>query len=769
MRRHLLSTALISAGLACATASLSFTTISAAASATAITTAAATGPGGQLSRSVFLVTGELVSAGTNGRAGASLMIGGPGRDAGAAGPLRTLTQGGTTEVLPVLAAPYLGQELAPALFEPKALAAAESAGRLPVRITYSAVLPALPGVTITSSGRGTAKGYLTAAGARRFGSAVARQYAADHARASYGQDGILDGIDITLAGTPTPPVPRPAFRMHTVIVSGTDLSGHPDTGDVIDLFNVDDSVRFGLSIFPDDNFFFHGTARFSVPAGHYYAVADFCCNRSAEHVVILPQFTVSPSARPTTVHVTERSATSRISFTTARSAVMQDESFQVQRTAEKRGGFEESWDAGRRFFFAHSLWVSPTTAKPTAGTLQSETQASLTSPPGAAGTPYSYELDFPAAPGLIPGQHFTASAANLATIHDRFYQDTKSSGSWCTLGGYIFPNGNFDLSCMVFPLSLPQDQTEYLSAAPSVVWQTNYSSREGAQADGFRTYRAGQHLTVGWGAYPLHTQPNVETIHLGGRLAGEFGRLPSAFRIGNVLSLGVRIRGTRIVTLDVNPFSDNYPGHFGIGDRGTGTYAIYQNGVRIARGNPINGISPVRLTSRPSLIRFTLTMRRHGPLHKLSPASSTSWTWHSRRQPGATVPSGWDCSINGNSNRCAVQPMMTLDYHIARLALDGTAPAGPQVIGLDVGHIPPGGQSRISTMTVRVSFNAGRTWQRAAVTALGSGHFRIAFTARPGVRVTLRTSAADAAGDSITETIQSSYQIAPRPAHGGTR
>jgi hypothetical protein len=778
MRRHVLSAPMLAASLAfAAAASFTATTIGAIASAATTTshatktttTTAAAGVTGQPSRSVFLVTGELVSAGAIGRAGVSLMIGGPGQDAGTAGPLQTLTRGGTTEVMPVTAAPYLGQELAPALFEPRALATAESAGRLPVRIAYSAVLPVLPGVTITSSERGTAKGYLTADGARMFGSALARQYAADHTRASYGQDGILDGVDITLAGSPAPPpVTRPAFQMHTVIVSGTDLSGRPDTGDIINLYNMDDPIRFGAGIIPSGSFFYHGTARFSVPAGHYYAVADFCCDRSAEHLVIVPQFTVNPTAGPTTVHVSERSATSRISFNTPRPAVLQDESFVILRLAAKGGGFLQEWDAGGSYFLAHSLWVSPTTAKPTAGSLQSETQASLTAPPAARGTPYSYELDYPGPRGLVPAQHFTASAANQATIHDRFYQDAKSSGSWCTLGGYVFPDGVFSLGCEFFPLSLPQDQTQYLSAAPSVVWQTSDSSPAGGQSDGFRAYRAGQHLTVGWGAYPLHTQPDVQTIDLGGILAGEFSMLPSAFRIGNELSLGVRFRGTHFVTLDVNPFSDNYPGHFGL-FHGTGTYAIYQNGVRIAHGNPTDGISPVRLTARPSLIRLTMTTRWHRPLLRLSRTSSTTWTWHSRRQPGATVPPDWTCGLGKPITRCAVQPMMTLDYHIRRLALDGTAPAGRQVIGLDVGHIQLGGQSRISGVNVTVSFNAGRIWRRAAVTALGDGHFRIAFTARPGAYIMLRTSATDAAGDSITETIPRSYQIAPRPARGVNR
>ncbi len=777
MRRYLLNAGVFTASLVIALAAgLDVTTTTAAVSAVTATlftakTAAVAGVTGLPVRSVFLVTGELVSAAAVGTAGEAVMTGGPGQDGGSAGPLQVLTQGGTTQVMPVTAAPYLGQELAPALFEPSALAGAESAGRLPVRITYSAGLPALPGVTITSSGRGTARGYLTAGGARRFGSALARQYAADHARASYGLDGILDGVDITLAGAPAPPRPvtRPAFPMHTLIVSGTDLSGSPDTGDVINVYNIDDPVRFGSGFTDSGSYFYHGTARFSVPAGHYYAVADFCCDRSADHVVIVPQFTVSPTAATTTLHVTERSATSRISFTTQRSAVLQYESLVVLRQAAEGGGFGQSWDAGGMFSLAHSLWVSPTTARPTAGTLQSETQASLTSPSSARGTPYSYELDFPGPRGTIPVQHFTASAANLATIDDQFYQDAKSSGSWCTVGGYVFPHGASILSCLNLPLSLPQDQTQYLSAAPSVVWQASYVSPAGGQAAGIRTYRAGQHLTQDWGAYPLHPQPDVQTIHLSGILADEFEALPSAFRTGNTLSLGVRFGNG--VTLDVTPFSDNYPGHVGPGFASgrragyTGTYAIYQDGARIARGNPARGVSPVRLTARPSVIRFTLTARRRGPLFRLSPSSTTTWTWRSRRRPGATIPAGWSCGT-GMIRRCAVQPMMTLDYHVRRLAPDGTAPAGRQVIGLDAGHIQPGGQPRVTRVTVRVSFTGGRTWRAAAVTALGGGHFRITFTARPGAYVTLRTSAADAAGGSVTETILRAYQIAPRRPPG---
>lgn len=753
MRRHVLSAALLTAGLLVTAAAAG-----PALATSSVTAAAATGPASQ---SVFLVTGQQVSVGTAGPAGIIVTTGGPGQAAGPAGPLQTLRQGGTTQVMPLIAAPYLGRGLSPALFEPRALARAESVGRLPVRISYSGGRPALPGVTITSAGNGTATGYLTAAGARRFGSALARQYAGDHARASYGQDGILRGVDMSLAGTPaSAPVGRPAYPMHTLIVRGTDLAGHPDNGDIIEVYNMDVPARFGVGAAP--GVFYHGTARFSVPAGHYYAVASFCCGHafSSAHMVIVPQFTVGTAAT-TTLHVSERSATSRITFTTPRPAVVQDEEFTVLRLAANGGGFGDSWGGGG--YNGLALWVSPTTARPTVGTLQSETAATLTSPPGARGTPYAYRLDFPGSHGLIQAQHFSPSTASLATVHERYYQDARSSGYWCTLGGYVFPDGAFDLSCFYFPLKLPQAQTQYLSAAPSVIWSANYSWPEGGQTDGFRTYRPGQQVIQDWGAYPLHPQPDFQPLH--GFLGEDLPVQPSALRAGNTL------------TLNVTPFSDNVPGHFGTGYTGgrkagvTGSYAIYQNGVRIAHGNPARQVSPVRLSRRPSVIRFTLTARRDRPLTRLSPASTTTWTWPTRRQPGASVPPAWYCSLTFTSisRRCAVQPMMTLDYHVHGLALDGTAAAGRQVIGLDAGHIQLGGRARITRVTARVSFTGGRTWRTATVTALGRGRFRITFTARPGAYVTLRTSARDAAGGSITETIQRAYQTASHPASGAAR
>ena len=105
------------------------------------------------------------------------------------------------------------------------------------------------------------------------------------------------------------------------------------------------------------------------------------------------------------------------------------------------------------------------------------------------------------------------------------------------------------------------------------------------------------------------------------------------------------------------------------------------------------------------------------------------------------------------------QPMMTLQYAVAHLRLDGAAPAGQQVLRLEVGHLQAAKASKVTMASVSVSFDGGKTWHWVTVTGTG-GSYTAAFTAPAGAKVTLRTKAADAAGGSVAETITNAYQTA---------
>jgi hypothetical protein len=670
----------------------------------------------------------------------------------------TLRIGGRMREIPAVAMPFLGRGLDPSLVDLSALEKAEAGGRLPVRITFGGRrAPTLPGVTVTSAGPGIERGYLTASGAAAFGAALARQFRADHARASYGEDGMFaGGVSVALAGAPARRVARPVFRLHTLTVAATGVHGRPDTGDVVFLLNEDNPLRFED---PEESFnvFDHGVAKFSVPEGHYWAIGDFVNfsgNSASERLTVLPQFTVR---RGRTMHMSAQAATSKIGFTTPRPATLQVSGFTLIRGAGNGTTFSFGFsDSGI------SLWVSPTAHKPTIGTLQSFTTGQLTSSRNGSNAAYAYNLDYAGPPGRIPAaQHFDVAPASLATVTENYLQDVHSAGGWGVFGGH-----KAELQGIVFaeiwPASLPRTQTQYFNAGPSLAWSTFYneftsfSRFGGGQSDAFRVFSGGQRRTETWNDYPAHPQPDVQPLT--GVLGAALPAFVSASRTGNTLNLATA------------PFSDNYPGHLGqlAFSFATGkvlasaSYAIYQNGVKIGHGRPFNGITPVTLSSRPSQIKFVLNAHRSESVFPLSTATTTAWTWRSAPRPRATVPRNWFCGFTSRAlqRHCAVQPMMTLNYHVRGLARDERTQAGQQQIDLDVGHIQLATPARITRASAQVSYNDGQSFRPAGVTSLGGGRFRITFTAPAGVDVTLRVSAADAAGGSITETILRAYGVA---------
>jgi hypothetical protein len=665
----------------------------------------------------------------------------------------TVKIGNRVQEISATVLPYLGRGLDPSLVDLAALKRTESGGRLPVRITFTGRAPTLPGVTVTRTGQGTELGYLTASGAATFGAALARQFRSDHTRASYGQDGMFaGGVTIALAGAPTVHAVQPRFKLHTLTMAATGRNGKADTGDAVFVLNEDNPNRFSD---PEESFsvFDHGTAKFSVPAGHYWAIGDFTnfnTNTPSERLVVLPQFTVRSNR---TVHLSERSASSKIGFTTARPATLQQTGLNLIRGAGN----------GEKFSFGFSdsglsLWVSPTTRKPSIGTLRSFTSGQLTSSRNGSNADYAYNLDYAGPRGTIPAkQHFDATPSSLATVTENYVQDIPTHSGWGVFGGFK-PELGF-LFANVYPFKLPRTQTQYFNANPSLAWSAFYFEFDGfvnfggGQSDTFRSFSGGQQLTQNWNAYPLHPQPDVQLLT--GSLGAAVPAFVSAFRTGNTLHL------------NTTSFSDNTPGHLGNAffsgkSSQSGSYAIYQNGVRIARGKPLFGIRPVKLSTKPSTIKFVLSESRSEPTFPLSTSATTTWTWRSAPHPGATVPKNWYCGFTrrGLQRHCAVQSMMTLNYQVRGLAGDGSTSAGSQQVDLDVGHLQLATPSKITKATAQVSYNDGRTFKAANVTSLGGGRFRITFSAPAGVNVTLQVSASDSGGGSITETILRAYGVA---------
>ena len=699
------------------------------------------------SRSVLLINGDrlVLRTGTTGT-----LVPVPGAAAAGAGAVVSVGRGAQALYLPVYALPYLGRGLAPGLFSPASLSRAESGGRLRVQVSFTGRRPHLPGITITSWAAGTARGYLNP---RAFGAALARQFLADHGRASYGTDGMFaGGVSIAPAGAASVARARPDYPMHELTVTGTNEAGRPDTGDEVVVVNAANWHTFGDPI-ESDNVFYHGVSKFSVPAGTYWAFAWFAgTGKTADdlRMDILPQFTVT--GQHTQVHLAARAATSELGAVTPRPSALAGFAFQVTRS----GLDHTAYAAGVFGFPGIRLWVNQTTRRPTIGSLNVYATLTMSSPAHAPSVPYAYNLVFAGPAGILPAERWAVSPARLATITERYFQEVPGNGQ--VYGSASSTKMDIGIG-IPLTVRMPGEQIQYMLAEPGALYQVSYyqfhNFSVGGQGDSPFSVRPGERFTEDWNQDPLHPQPTVQ------RLTGALGRLypmePTAIRTGNKLSLMP------------SPFSDNVPGHMGggyfdypgSGVKISGSYAVYQNGVLIAHGNPANpnygaGLPQVTLSSKPATIRFVLNATRSGARFPLSPVSQTAWTWRSAPEPGVTLPTGWICRVTGR--RCAVQPMMTLNYQVHGLGLDEATAAGQQVIGLTVGHIEPGAPVRVTGAKVRVSFDGGHTWRTAKVTPAGSGRFTVSFTAPAGADVTLRTGATDAAGGSITETIQDAYR-----------
>jgi len=185
----------------------------------------------------------------------------------------------------------------------------------------------------------------------------------------------------------------------------------------------------------------------------------------------------------------------------------------------------------------------------------------------------------------------------------------------------------------------------------------------------------------------------------------------------------------------------------------------------------------LRLTVVAALVSATVAMLGSGPLAAAAPALSSG-------RP-ASLGSGASASPVPGSGPAAAAParplfliagtqlggipaghqldtLLTLRYQVGGMALNGSAPPGRQALTISAGHLQLTKAARATGASVQASFDGGKTWHPASVTAIGGGRFRATFTAPAGAYVTLRTTAHDAAGGSITETITRGYATASR-------
>ncbi|MFL6077819.1 MAG: hypothetical protein ACJ73S_31030 [Mycobacteriales bacterium] len=659
---------------------------------------------------------------------------GPGRS------FRMLSAGTHRYAYPVTASPYLGRVLDPALFDLNTLT---PDGSLKVHLTYrpGASDHDVPGVTVTSQTAGGADGYLTPESATRFGAALASQYVADQRARDFGGHGIFAGVSaIRPATTAAPPV-RPHYPMYTLSLTVLDQTGQPMPAGPIAVVNVDDARKFDTI-----GSVYRGVARFSVPAGHYMIsteadTVDPATGGITASMAAIPQLTVTGNQSLT---VDARTATSHVAVPAPAGTSLDDMTADYQRNDATGAIVLASVYVGSP---GDQLWTSPTQPV-TTGTFYYFTEWWFSGP----GTAYS--AIFPSDGSIPADQSRPIDLADMASIDTGYASDRPNSPVMSNLVGW--PKGILETFSPDLPVPAPGRRTEYITGGHDIPWARDIAlggtpdRPEGFLGGGWRHYQPGEHLTENWGVPLRHPQYERDT---GDGPDGYY--VPAATRRGDTMVLWM------------SPFGDSDPTHAGnVVGAGRAVWSLYAGDQLVGTDDVGYVYGKMAVPADQENYRLVLDTDRDFDWWRLSTHTHTEWRFPSAHQSGGSLPAGWQCDWDTRDGSgptdCAVLPLLWPDYSLAGVGLDGHAPAGPSTLGLTVA--PPEGAAAetVTAVTVEVSYDDGQTWTPATVTGSGSQFTATYTTPDPAGTdgyVSVRTTATDAAGDSVTQTLIRAYAL----------
>ncbi|MFJ4846985.1 MULTISPECIES: S8 family serine peptidase [unclassified Streptomyces] len=258
--------------------------------------------------------------------------------------------------------------------------------------------------------------------------------------------------------------------------------------------------------------------------------------------------------------------------------------------------------------------------------------------------------------------------------------------------------------------------------------------------DAAHTYRPGQHAAEQWFAGPV--RPSIPHGVTG---------WPGSVRNGDTLSLYIP------------EFTDSQSGHWSFAEAsslggGVGTGAavsavgdpndvaraeVYRNGRLVAQSDT-GAWGGFEVPAGKAGYRLDLTTARTSADWQFGTGTRTSWTFTSDTAATATL-----------------LPLLQVDCNAPVDVRNAVDARRSHTLGLDV-RMPDGlAAPRGVTLTLETSYDDGRTWHRARTAQHGGTHFTAAVERPSGVRgdayVSLRVTAADAAGNSVRQTVDRAY------------
>ncbi|MGV9215631.1 S8 family serine peptidase [Micromonospora sp. RB23] len=344
--------------------------------------------------------------------------------------------------------------------------------------------------------------------------------------------------------------------------------------------------------------------------------------------------------------------------------------------------------------------------------------------PEVASSPYLYALS-EKIPGRMPtGFDRNYRARDLATVTHEFR------------GGYpgliaervVFPHLDPDVGgwATVLPTAVPGKRVEHYNTN-GVRWSSELSfgvlTEEGwpdtkavLVADP-TAYRAGQHARETWNTAPYG--PSFPPPRWPGQ---------GVSRLGDQIEVSIPLHG-------------DADGHLGGSVTDAGRTALYRDGVLVQElPDPGNG----QFTVPPGAANYRLEVSAKRSFTDLSTEVSAAWTFRSGHVPGDDY---------------RYLPVSAIRF-TPPLGPDNAARAGTSlVIPVQVQRQPGAPASRLTGLSVDVSYDGGRTWQPARVRHGGHGWTAtVRHPAGPGY-ASLRATARDAAGNTVTQRVIQAYRL----------
>nr|WP_239531361.1 S8 family serine peptidase [Micromonospora sp. PPF5-6] len=342
----------------------------------------------------------------------------------------------------------------------------------------------------------------------------------------------------------------------------------------------------------------------------------------------------------------------------------------------------------------------------------------------AASSPYLYATS-EALPGRFPTgyvKHYRQR--DLATVVHRF----RGGAPGQEAERIVFPDSAYNIGgwAIGLPTTVPGQRVEHYSTA-GMRWSTELDlgtrDEEGwlnpqtaLFADRVR-YRPGRTVREDWNAAPYgpsFPQP---------RWPGE-----GVTRNGDTIAVGL-------------PLFSDAAGHAGASLTEAEQTALYRDGELVGE-SPYGGYGEFEVPAGAADYRLETSARRG--FTDLSTEVTATWTFRSRHVAGDDwIP----------------LPAMAVRF-APPLAVDNSAPAGRTfTIPVTVERQPGAPAAKVAKLTVDVSYDGGQTWRKADLHKQGAGWAAVVrHPAGPGY-VSLRATARDSAGNTVTERIIQAYRL----------